>query len=236
MRIQLAIAEDDPLTRKQYIERFSFFKHIKIVALAEDGRDLLEQISKLPQSKRPKIVLMDIEMPVLSGVEATAQLKEEFPDIEVMMLTVFRDDEKIFQSIQAGASGYLLKDCSTDDLVHSIEDLQQGGVPLAKSIARKVLQFMRESQAHDEPAATKPAPEAFQLTTREIEVLERIVQDEKEYTIAKNLSISPDTVHTHVKNIYRKLHVHSRGGVVKAALNHGLISDISPSDDKKHKK
>lgn len=232
MNINIAIAEDDPFTRNQYVQRFSFFNHINIVAIAENGQELLEKIAALHSDKRPTIVLMDIEMPVLSGIEATAQLKDRFHEVEVMMLTVFQDDEKIFQSVQAGASGYLLKDCSTDELVQAIEELHQGGVPLAKSIARKVLQFMRDSQTQRKSSTSA---EAFQLTSREIEVLELIVQDEKEYAIAQALFISPATVHTHIKNIYRKLQVHSRGGVVKAALDHGLVSD-NPSSQKSRAK
>jgi len=236
MNIRIAIAEDDPLTRKQYIERFSFFKHIEIVALAADGHDLLRQINQLEETKRPAIVLMDIEMPLLSGIEAAGQLKEQFPDVEVMMLTVFQDDEKIFQSVRSGASGYLLKDCSTEELVRSVEELADGGVPLAKSIARKVLQFMRDSQSAQETGIAAPHANTFELTAREIEILQQIVQDEKEYAIARNLSISPDTVHTHVKNIYRKLQVHSRGGVVKVAIHHGLVGNNRASENEKKRK
>lgn len=225
MSIRIAIAEDDPFTREQYAQRFSFFKHITIVAFAENGQELLDKLAVLSPANFPSIVLMDIEMPVLSGIEATAQLKDSFPQTEVMMLTVFRDDEKIFQSVQAGASGYLLKDCSTEELVHSIEELHQGGVPLAKSIARRVLQFMKDSQSGRPSAQREHADDPFQLTAREIEVLELIVQDRKEFAIAEELFISPATVHTHIKNIYRKLQVHSRGGVVRTALHHGLVRD-----------
>ncbi|MCB0287007.1 MAG: response regulator transcription factor, partial [Calditrichaeota bacterium] len=155
----------------------------------------------------------------------TAQLKTLYPEIEVMMLTVFRDDDKIFQSIQSGAAGYLLKDCSLDELIEAIEELRQGGVPLSKSIARKVLDYLRRNQDDTGNADENPVVRVtrFNLTDREIEILQAIVRDETEYAIAENLSISEHTVRTHVKNIYKKLQVHSRGAVVKAAYEHNLL-------------
>jgi DNA-binding NarL/FixJ family response regulator len=223
MTTRIAIAEDDPVTRKNYRQRFSFFDDIAIVAAAEDGYELLEKLERLSGDVRPHIVLMDIELPGLSGIDVTALVKEAYPDMEIMMLTVFQDDERIFQSVQAGASGYLLKDCSTDELVRAIRDLREGGVPLSRSIARKMLHFMREDGFEIPRKQDSPASERFELTQREVEILERIVRDEKEFTIAQNLEISQATVHTHIKNIYKKLRVHSRGAVVKAALQHRLV-------------
>ncbi|MEZ4748460.1 MAG: response regulator transcription factor [Calditrichia bacterium] len=225
MKIRIAIAEDNPTTRKQYLQRFDFYDHIEIVVIAENGKQLLNELKKISKRELPQIVLMDIEMPLLSGIETTAQLKTLYPEIEVMMLTVFRDDDKIFQSIQSGAAGYLLKDCSLDELIEAIEELRQGGVPLSKSIARKVLDYLRRNQDDAVNADENPVVRVtrFNLTDREIEILQAIVRDETEYAIAENLSISEHTVRTHVKNIYKKLQVHSRGAVVKAAYEHNLL-------------
>lgn len=230
---RIAVAEDDPVTRKNYIQRFAFFKEIEIVALARSGKDLLRKLERLSINAVPHVVLMDIEMPGLSGIETAALVKDEFPDTEIMMLTVFQDDEKIFRSIQAGASGYLLKDCSTEELVQAIAELRDGGAPLSKSIARKVLQFTKEktSVAPKDFPRLEPGASPFELTPRELEILQQIVHDEKEFAIARNLGISRDTVHTHIKNIYKKLQVHSRGAVVKAALMNRLVDDSHAESD-----
>lgn len=216
MSIQIAIAEDNSLTRQQYKQRFEFFEEIEILFIAEDGKDL---INKLEESDElPQVILMDIEMPGLSGIDTTAIVKDEYPSIEVMMLTVFKNEENLFGAVKAGASGYLLKDASTEQIATAINELAVGGVPLSKSIARKVLNFIRDDK--DE----KSKEQTFNLTNREIEILKAIVDDDTEYAIAMNLGISEHTVRTHVKNIYKKLHVHSRGAVVKAAYENNLLN------------
>ena len=216
MSIQIAIAEDNSLTRQQYKQRFEFFEEIEILFIAEDGKDLL---NKLEQSKElPQVILMDIEMPGLSGIDTTAIVKDKYPSIEVMMLTVFKDEDNLFNAVKAGASGYLLKDTSTDEIAAAIKELLDGGVPLSKSIARKVLSFIRGEKTGKDSAA-----QTFNLTNREIEILHAIVNDDTEYAIAMDLGISEHTVRTHVKNIYKKLQVHSRGAVVKAAYENNLL-------------
>jgi len=157
-------------------------------------------------------------MPGLSGIDATAIVKDKYPLIEVMILTVFKDEENLFNAVKAGASGYLLKDASTDEIADAIKELVDGGVPLSKSIARKVLNFIRDNKTEK-----KSDKQEFDLTNREIEILQSIVQDDTEYAIAMNLGISGHTVRTHVKNIYRKLQVHSRGAVVKAVYEYNLL-------------
>ena len=217
MSIQIAIAEDNSLTRQQYKQRFEFFEEIEILFIAEDGKDLL---NKLEQSKElPQVILMDIEMPGLSGIDTTAIVKDKYPSIEVMMLTVFKDEDNLFNAVKAGASGYLLKDTSTDEIAAAIKELLDGGVPLSKSIARKVLSFIRGEKTGKDSAA-----QTFNLTNREIEILRAIVNDDTEYAIAMDLGISEHTVRTHVKNIYKKLQVHSRGAVVKAAYENNLLN------------
>lgn len=216
MSIQIAIAEDNPLTRKQYKQRFEFFEDIEILFISENGKELLKTLSTAGQL--PQVILMDIEMPELSGIDTTAIVKDKYPSIEVMMLTVFEDEDNLFNAVKAGASGYLLKDTSTDGIAEAIKDLLEGGVPLSKSIARKVLNFIRG----DKPDKSSKE-ETFNLTNREIEILKAIVDDDTEYAIAMNLGISEHTVRTHVKNIYKKLQVHSRGAVVKAAYENNLL-------------
>lgn len=214
--IKIAIAEDNPLTRKQYLERFQFYKDIKIIFIAEDGNDLLKRLSET--GELPEVILMDIDMPGISGIDAAAIVKDKYPDTEIMMLTVFKDEKNLFNAIKAGASGYLLKDTSTDEIAEAIKDLMSGGVPLSKSIARKVLGFLRDDQT-----SKIKDEQRFNLTKREIEILQAIVLDDTEYAIAMDLGISQHTVRTHVKNIYKKLQVHSRGAVVKAAYENNLL-------------
>jgi DNA-binding NarL/FixJ family response regulator len=216
MSIRIAIAEDNPLTRKQYKQRFEFFEDIEILFISGNGKELLKTLSTSGQS--PQVILMDIEMPELSGIDTTAIVKDKYPLIEVMMLTVFEDEDNLFNAVKAGASGYLLKDTSTDGIAEAIRDLLEGGVPLSKSIARKVLNFIRGDKRDK-----SSNEETFNLTNREIEILKAIVDDDTEYAIAMDLGISEHTVRTHVKNIYRKLQVHSRGAVVKAAYENNLL-------------
>jgi DNA-binding NarL/FixJ family response regulator len=219
MKIKICLAEDNPVTRKNYQEIFSFYKEIEIVLIAENGQDLIEKLSLLPEAKMPDIILMDFEMPVMNGIEALTVIKDKYPGIEVIMLTVFKEDEQIFKSINAGASGYLLKDASIDELIRAIKDVKSGGVPLSKSIARKVLGLLRKEEIKQTPE------EKFNLTKREIEVLQSIVNDATEYAIATDLNISEHTVRSHVKNIYKKLRVHSRGAVVKTAIKENLLNN-----------
>ena len=177
---------------------------------------MLTHLSKTKEL--PEVILMDIEMPELSGIDTTAIVKYKYPSVEVMMLTVFEDDDNLFKAVKSGASGYLLKDASTDEIADAIKELIDGGVPLSKSIARKVLNFIR---GHKPDKSSKE--QTFNLTNREIEILNAIVKDDTEYAIAMNLGISEHTVRTHVKNIYKKLQVHSRGAVVKSAYENNLL-------------
>lgn len=218
--MKIAIAEDNPIIRNQYLERFEFFPEIEIILLAENGKELLEKLIKLDSGNLPEVILMDIEMPVLNGIEATLRVKEKYPEIEIIMLTVFKDEENIFNAVKAGAMGYLLKDISTEELTGAIEELLAGGAPLSRSIARKVLHYLRSASGREKPL------EDFNLTEREVEVLEAIVRDDTEYAISQDLKISQHTVRTHVKNIYKKLQVHSRGAVVKKTIEHNLLENL----------
>ncbi|NBC16510.1 MAG: response regulator [Bacteroidetes bacterium] len=219
MPIPVALVEDHATLRQRFTERLGFFPDVELTLAVGSGEALLDRLGTLPEARRPRVVLMDIELPQMSGIDATALLKRDYPAIDVIMLTVFEQEDKIFRSIQAGAVGYLLKDASADRLVAAILEVDQGGAPMSAPVARKLLRYV-----HDQPPTPAPADDPpFELTPRETEVLEHIVQDETEREMAEALHISPHTVRTHVKNIYKKLHVHSRAAAVRVALENRLL-------------
>lgn len=222
MPARVALVEDNPAYRSRFIERFRYFGDIELVFAAGSGEEFLDRIEGLSEDLLPQVVLMDIELPSMSGIETTARLRERSPAVEVLMLTVFEHEDKIFASIQAGASGYLLKDSSTDVIVGAVLELLAGGAPMSPPVARKMLRYVRE---REQPRAAGPAGAAtsFALSEREREILECLVRDETEPHIADRLFISPHTVRTHIKNIYKKLHVHSRASAVRLALEQRLI-------------
>ncbi|HCD52898.1 MAG TPA: DNA-binding response regulator [Balneolaceae bacterium] len=218
MSIRIGIVDDQKKIRDNLETRFSFFDGIDVVMLAQNGKDAIKQLKSMKKDSIPTVLLMDIEMPVMDGVETTRIIKKDFPDIDIMMQTVFEDEENIFKSIQAGASGYLLKDDPIDKYVIAIEEMVDGGAPISSSVALKLLQYMRETNA-----AASAGSEDFSLTSRELDILKGIVDDLTEFQIGDQLFISPHTVRTHIKNIYKKLHVHTRASAVKIALQNRLV-------------
>jgi DNA-binding NarL/FixJ family response regulator len=166
---------------------------------AEDALRLLP-----PQS--PDVVLMDIQLPKMSGVECVAQMKELLPSVQVIMVTVYEDPDRIFCALRAGASGYLLKRSTPEQILEAIHDVQQGGVPMSSEIARKVIAHFQEQ----ENAATNVG----KLSAREREVLDLVVRGLSNKEIVDRLSITIEGVRWHLRNIYQKLHVHSRTEVL----------------------
>ncbi|HYE96299.1 MAG TPA: response regulator transcription factor [Rubricoccaceae bacterium] len=218
MPVRLALVEDHPQLRRRLVERLRFFPDVELVLAAESGAAFLAALGDL--EVLPEVVLMDIEMPGPDGISTTSRLKATHPEVEVLMLTVFEDEEKIFAAVQAGASGYLLKETSAEDIVAAVRALADGGAPMSPLVARKLLGYVRQQEATPRGDA---AAEALGLTAREREVLERLVADETEEAIAERLFISPHTVRSHVKNLYEKLHVHSRAQAVRLAFERGLV-------------
>lgn len=223
MPARVALVEDNPVYRNRFIERFRFFDDIELVFAAASGEECLERLAGLGADRLPQVILMDIELPAMSGIETTAAVRARYPDVEAIMLTVFENEDRIFASLQAGASGYLLKDASADVIVGSILELLQGGAPMSPAVARKMLAYVRQQESAAVPAPKQAAQAAFDLTDREREVLEYLIADETEQCIAERFGISPHTVRSHVKNIYEKLHVHSRASAVRVALRHRLL-------------
>lgn len=214
--IKIALVDDNTFLLKSAQEKLSFFDDFTVKFTAVNGIDLIE---KLEANHNVDLILMDIEMPKMDGIEATAVVKQQFPQIKVIMLTVFDNDENIFKSIKAGADGYLLKEVSPKDLQQGILDTLNGGATMTPSIALKTLKLFRNPITFDTPENT----ESIKLTTREIEVLEQLSKGLKYEAIANNLFLSPGTVRKHIENIYTKLQVHNKLEAVQKARDNKLI-------------
>lgn len=206
MDIKVAIVEDDSEIRRLMTLIIDSSPGFICKQSYNDCESALAAISAAP----PDVVLMDIDLPGMSGIEGVRRLKTGVPDIDFIMLTIKEDDDSIFNSLCAGASGYLLKDTPPAELLSAIGEVFRGGSPMSASIARKVIVSFRK------PAETP-------LTTREREILEHLCNGENYKGIAEVLFISGHTVREHIKNIYKKLHVNSRAEAVKKAINNRLI-------------
>lgn len=216
MKVKLAIIDDNTFLTKAVRDKLSFFDDISIKWSALDGSQAL---SKLEENHNLDMILMDIEMPVLNGIETTQIVKQKYPHIKIVMLTVFDNDENIFKAIQAGADGYLLKDIDPDSLYNGIQETLEGGAAMNPSIAMKTLRLLRNPIDIDNPIEKQE----ISLTKREIEVLEQLSKGLSYKIIADNLILSPSTVRKHIENIYKKLQVHSKIEAVQKAKRHNLI-------------
>lgn len=215
-KIRIAIADDNTFLLKTVFEKLSFFEDLDSRFHALNGKELLE---KLKESPNIDVVLMDIEMPVLNGIEATAELKRKYPHIKVIMLTVFDNDENIFKAIKAGADGYLLKEVDAKELHDGIIDTLNGGAAMTPSIALKTLRLLRNPMVF----TNEEDKNEVKLSEREIEVLEQLSKGMSYTVIAGNLYLSPSTIRKHIENIYKKLQVHSKIEAVQKARSNNLI-------------
>jgi DNA-binding NarL/FixJ family response regulator len=174
--------------------------------------DVIENI----QDTKPDVVIMDIDMPGMNGIEGVTQIRKNFPTLQILMLTVFDDDEKVFAAIRAGAGGYILKNAEPTNLLHALSEVYNGGVPMTPNIARRVLQQFQ---------TFLPGEKAeYNLSLREKEVLRLLVDGLSYKMIAGKLNITYDTVRAHMKKIYEKLHVASMTEAVAKAINQNLLS------------
>ena len=216
MHIKIAVAEDNNFLAKSVIEKLSFFDELSFKYRATDGNDLMH---KLTENHNLDVILMDIQMPGVDGIEATQMVKKKYPHIKIIMLTVFDDESKIFQAIKSGANGYLLKEIDAESLHKSIVEVVSGGAPMTPSIALKTLNLLRNPiEVEDQQALEKT-----KLSPRETAILEQLSKGLNYNEIAKNLIISPSTVRKHIENIYKKLQVHNKMEAVLKAFKHNLI-------------
>ncbi|MFT3793810.1 response regulator [Flavobacterium sp.] len=213
---KLAIVDDNIFLQKTILEKLSFFDDLKCKFCANDGKELL---TKLELSHNIDLILMDIEMPEMNGIEATQMVKSRYPHIKIIMLTVFDNDENIFNAIKAGADGYLLKDVNPKELYDGIVETLNGGAAMNPSIAFKTLKLLRNPIDF----STQSEEEQIKLTPREIDVLEQLSKGLTYTVIADNLFLSPSTIRRHIENIYTKLQVHNKLEAVQKARNNNLI-------------
>ncbi len=214
--IMVAIAEDNSFLAKAVQEKISFFDDLKYKFRGVNGNDF---IGKLTQDHNVDVVLMDIQMPEMDGIKTTEFIKNKYPQIKILMLTVFDDDDNIFNAIQAGADGYLLKETNPEELHKAITDVIAGGAAMTPSIALKTLKILR----NPEKVNTEISEEEIKLSKRETDVLEQLAKGLNYQQIAENLIISPSTVRKHIENIYKKLQVHNKMEAVQKGLKHKLI-------------
>lgn len=216
-KIPIAIVDDKRLLRNSLKEQLNFSDEVEVLFLAEDGADFLQQMEKTAIAERPLVVMMDIEMPRMDGLETVLIAKEIYPDVQFIMLTVFDDEDKIFEAIRAGACGYLLKDEKISVIIKSIKSVvEDGAVPMSAIIARKTLNLVKLQTPLVKDVLTKEFD--YQLSVREMSILELIVDGLNYNEIAEKLFISPHTVRKHISNIYDKLHVSNKTAAIKIAL------------------
>ncbi len=200
---KIAIVEDNKVIRESLMEFVQTDSECQCIYVCATAAEALKEIPKC----QPDIVLMDIQLPDISGIECTARLKQLLPAVQIIMVTVYEDTERIYKALRAGACGYLLKRCSPEELIFAIREVRQGGAPMSREIARKVIASFRE------PATT--ASEVEGLSPREREILELLANGHPNKTIAARLGLTDGTVRWHLRHVYNKLHVRSR---MEAAL------------------
>ncbi len=197
---KVAIVEDNATFRQYLAEYIGGTPGHRCVCTCSSAEEALEKIP----AARPNVVLMDIHLPGESGIACTARLRQKMPDLQVIMLTVYKDIRMIFQALKAGACGYVLKRSDEKEIINAISEVRAGGAPMTSEVARMVVRSFMETPATLDPAGT------HQLSARELEILALVAEGFANKEIASRLAISNDTVRTHLMHIYEKLHVHCR--------------------------
>jgi DNA-binding NarL/FixJ family response regulator len=210
--IKVVIFEDNRSLREGLAAMIAGTAGFECAGAFPNCNNLLKNIAQA----KPDVVLMDIELPGISGIEAVEMIKEDFPEIKILMETIFDDDEKIFKSICAGAEGYILKHTSPAEIMEAIKEIYEGGSPMTPSVANRVLKMVK-----DKPNGI--SKESFDLSAREKEILICLVKGMSYKMVADTCFISIETVNVHIKNIYKKLHVHSKSEAVAKAIKGRIV-------------
>ena len=215
-QIRILIADDHELFRRGLRMVLDDEPDIDVIGEAGDGKTAVQ----LVRDEAPDVVVMDVTMPVMSGIDAARQMKEDNPSVKVLMLTISDDEDDLYQAIKAGANGYLLKEISIDEIGNAVRSVHGGQSLISPSMASKLLNEFASMIKKEEEKAQVPTP---RLTPREMEVLQHVAQGMNNREIAKALFISENTVKNHVRNILEKLHLHSRMEAVVYAVREKLL-------------
>ncbi len=210
MKTKVAIVEDHEKTLEYLSALFSGSDGIELSCSCSTGEEVIEKVFQAP----PDVLVVDINLPDMSGVEVIRAVKERIPRVEVLVLTMHESREHLFSALQAGATGYLVKGASSTEIVNAVSLLMAGGAPMSPTVARYVIEEFQD---------IKSSRERTTLTKREKEVLQGVASGLSEKKLAEGLSVSPHTIHTHIKKIYRKLQVNSRAEAVLKARNKGIV-------------
>ena len=211
MKIKVTIFEDNKSLRMGLYQLINGSEGFECAGAFENCSNLLKDI----ENTKPDVVLMDIQMPGINGIEAVKILRENYPDLKTLMQTIFEESDKIFQSILAGASGYILKNTSPSRILDFIKETYEGGAPMSPSVATKVLKMVGQQPLEK--------TNSFNLSEREKEILSCLVKGMSYKLIANACFISIDTVRGHIRNIYEKLHVHSKGEAIATAIKDRIV-------------
>jgi len=210
--IRVCIFEDNPDLRESLFSLVDSSEGFSCAGAFANCEDVEEKIS----SVKPDVILMDIELPGINGIDAVRLIKNRYPEVKILMETIFEEDEKIFASICNGAEGYILKNTPPSEILESIREIYNGGAPMSPAIALKVMRMFKENLSTNKD-------ESFQLSSREKEILKCLVEGMSYKMIADVCFISADTVNGHIKNIYKKLQVHSKGEAVAKAIRKNIV-------------
>jgi DNA-binding NarL/FixJ family response regulator len=211
MKIKVTIFDDNKSLRHGLYQLIDGSEGYECAGAFENCSSLLKDI----ENTKPDVVLMDIQMPGINGIEAVKILREKYPDLKILMQTIFEESDKIFQSILAGASGYILKNTSPSRILEFIKETYDGGAPMSPSVATKVLKMVGQQLVEKN--------DSFNLSDREKEILSCLVKGMSYKLIASACFISIDTVRGHIRNIYDKLHVHSKGEAIATAIKDRIV-------------
>lgn len=210
--IKVAICEDNEVFRESLVQFIDDTPGFEVVCSHASAENIIESIEVF----QPHVVLMDIDMPGMNGIKATSLIKSHHSSVHVLILTVYDDDQKIFDAILAGATGYLLKKTPPSKIVEAVSEVQQGGASMSASVVKRVLAFFNEQSKKD-------VPNDYMLSQRELEILKCLVNGDSYKMIAGHCDISIGTVRSHISNIYKKLHINSKSEAVAKALKERLV-------------
>lgn len=222
--LRIGLVDDKAVNRSSIADKIKQFEDLDFCFIAVNGHDCLEQLKGLPADKMPQVIFMDLEMPELDGVQTISLARPLYPGVYFIVLTVFDDDDKIFEAIKAGAHGYLLKDESAVTLHNAITNvMESGGAPMSAAIARKALAMLSKAQLQTETKTAEPNLLDVLVTEREKEILLHTINGYDAKRISTILDISVLTIRKHISNIYQKLHVNSKAQIISLAHKNNWV-------------